>query len=356
MRNPICKVILSACLLSSTAITAIGQSTQENRTKCQSADLDVKIAGCTALIQADQDTIKNRALIYGSRGVGYYKKGEYDHAIQDTAQAIHLNPDEPSFYYTSGLAYKKKENFDQAIQAFDEAIRLSPKFERAYYDRGNAYIDKDEYDRAIQDFNEAIRLNPHNANNYNNRGVAYQRWGNNDRAIENYNQALSLNPNDVTTYFNRGSVYFAESNLIAAASDFKRTIAAAPSSSSAVYSALFLHIIMKRKGMEDAQQLARVAAAADLSKWPGPLLKLYQGQLTAAEAMKATTGGISDLHKYQVCQANYFSGEDALLHHQRTAAVVYLRAARDGCPRGATYRAVAAAEMKRLVPSTGSAN
>ena len=182
MRNPICKVILSTCLLSSTAITAIGQSTQENRTKCQSADLDVKIAGCTALIQADQDTIKNRALIYGSRGVGYYKKGEYDHAIQDTAQAIHLNPDEPSFYYTSGLAYKKKENFDQAIQAFDEAIRLSPKFQRAYYDRGNAYIDKDEYDRAIQDFNEAIRLNPHNANNYNNRGVAYQRWGNNDRA------------------------------------------------------------------------------------------------------------------------------------------------------------------------------
>ena len=104
MRNPICKVILSTCLLSSTAITAIGQSTQENTTKCQSADPDAKIAGCTALIQADQDTIKNRALIYGSRGVGYYEKGEYDHAIQDTAQAIHLNPDEPSFYYTSGLA------------------------------------------------------------------------------------------------------------------------------------------------------------------------------------------------------------------------------------------------------------
>jgi tetratricopeptide (TPR) repeat protein len=355
MRNGVRKVIFSTCLLSSTAITAIGQSTQENTTKCQSADPDAKIAGCTALLKADQPTTMNRAVIYENRSVGYYSKGDYDHAIQDTDQAIHLNPNDPSSYYTRGLAYKKKENFDHAIQAFDEAIRLNPKFERAYYDRGNAYINKDEYDRAIQDFDEAIRLNPNNANNYNNRGVAYQRRGDNGRAIQNYSQAISLNPNDVVAYFNRGSAHFAESNLMAAASDFEHTISAAPSSSSGVYSALFLHIIMKRKGLDDAQQLARVAAAADLSKWPGPLLKLYLGQFSAAEAMKATTGGISDLHKYEVCQANYFSGEDALLHHQRTVAVAHLRAARDGCPGGATYRAVAAAEIKRLDPSAKSA-
>jgi hypothetical protein len=42
-----------------------------------------------------------------------------------------------------------------------------------------------------------------------------------------------------------------------------------------------LHVIMKRQGHDDAQQLARVAAAADLSKWPGPVLKLDLGQMTA---------------------------------------------------------------------------
>jgi len=54
----------------------------------------------------------------GSRGVGYYSKGDYDRAIQDTDQAIRLNPNEPSFYYTRGLAYKKRGDFDRAIQDF----------------------------------------------------------------------------------------------------------------------------------------------------------------------------------------------------------------------------------------------
>ncbi len=170
-------------------MVALGQSRQENLNNCQSVDPDAKIAGCTALLKADQETTKNRAVIYGSRGVGYYSKGDYDRAIQDTDQAIRLNPNEPSFYYTSGLAYKKKGNFDRAIQDFDEAIRLNPTFERAYYDRGNAYIDKEEYDRAIQDLNRAIQLNPNNANNYNNRGVAYTRKGDYGRAIQDYNQA-----------------------------------------------------------------------------------------------------------------------------------------------------------------------
>ena len=122
------KSALSTCLLLGAALTAMEQSRQENLIKCQSVDPDAKIAGCTALIQAGEDTTKNRATIYGSRGVGYYSKGDYDRAVQDTNQAILLNPIEPSFYYTRGLAYKKKGDFDRAIQDFNEAIRLDPNF------------------------------------------------------------------------------------------------------------------------------------------------------------------------------------------------------------------------------------
>jgi tetratricopeptide (TPR) repeat protein len=346
--NVIRKSALCTCLLLGAAMAAMGQSRQENVTKCQSGDPDAKITGCTALLKADQDTTKNRAVIYGSRGVGYYSKGDYDRAIQDTDQAILLNPNEPSFYYTSGLAYKKRGDFDRAIQDFNEAIRLNPNFERAYYDRGNAYIDKEEYDRAIQEFNEAIRLNPNNANNYNNRGVAYKMKGDYSRAIQDYNQAIHLNSNDTIAYFNRGDAYFAQSNLTAAIADFEYTISATPSSSSAVSAALLLHVIMKRQGHNDAQQLARVAASADLSKWPGPMLKLDLGRETASEVMVAAASGVSDWQKWRVCEANYFTGEDALLHHQRTTAVARLKAARDGCPKGDTTYALSLTELKRL--------
>ena len=309
------------CLFLGATMVALGQSRQENLNNCQSVDPDAKIAGCTALLKADQETTKNRAVIYGSRGVGYYSKGDYDRAIQDTDQAIRLNPNEPSFYYTSGLAYKKKGNFDRAIQDFDEAIRLNPTFERAYYDRGNAYIDKEEYNRAIQDLN---------------------------RAIQDYNQAIHLNSSDTAAYLNRGIAYFAQSNLTAAIADFEHTISAAPSSSAAVSAALLLHVVMKREGHDDAKQLARVAAAADLSKWPGPVLKLDLGQITASEVMAAAASGVSAWQKWQVCEANYYIGEDALLHHQRAMALAHFRAARESCPKGATDYAAAMAELKRI--------
>jgi tetratricopeptide (TPR) repeat protein len=265
------------------------------------------------------------------------------------------NPNAESAYYGRGYAYKKRGDYDRAIQDFNEAIQLNPNFERAYYDRGNAYIDKEDYDRAIQEFDEAIRLNPNNANNYNNRGVAYKRKGDYGRAIQDYNQAIRLNSNATTAYLNRGDAYFAQSNLTAAIADFEHTITATPSSSAAVSAALLLHVIMKRQGRDDAQQLARVATVADLSKWPGPVLKLDLGQVTSKEVMAAAASGVSAWQKWRVCEANYLTGEEALLHHQRTTALARLKAARDGCPKGDTGYTAAVAELKRLGASAAPA-
>jgi len=162
------------------------------------------------------------------------------------------------------------------------------------------------------------------------------------------NQAIHLNSSDTVAYLNRGIAYFAQSNLTAAIADFEHTISAAPSSSAAVSAALLLHVVMKREGHDDAKQLARVAAAADLSKWPGPALKLDLGQMTANEVMAAAASGVSAWQKWQVCEANYYIGEDALLHHQRAMALAHFRAARDSCPKGATDYAAAMAELKRI--------
>jgi len=349
------KSALCTCLLLGAAMAAMGCSRQENVNKCRSADPDTRIAGCTALIQAGQDATENLSVIYNNRGTAYDDKGDYDRAIQDFNEAIHLSPNAERAYYGRGYAYKKKGDYDRAIQDFNEAIHLNPNFERAYYDRGNAYIDKDDYDRAIQDFNEAIQRNSNGANDYNNRGVAYLRKDDYGRAIQDFNEAIQLNSNDTTAYLNRGGAYFAQSNLTAAIADFEHTISAAPSSGAAVSAVVMLHVIMKRQGHDDTQQLARVAAAADLSKWPGPVLKLDLGQMTANEVMMAAASPGSDRQKWWVCEANYFTGEDALLHHQRTTALARLKAARDGCPKGDPDYAAALAELKRLGASAAPA-
>ncbi|MGD0730436.1 MAG: tetratricopeptide repeat protein [Terracidiphilus sp.] len=299
---------------------------------------------------------------YESRGLADDNKYDYGHAvpdyneaIQDYTEAIQLNPGYTLAYYgrarahdSRGIEHDDRDDYDRAIQDYNEAIRLSPKDAGAYRYRGSAYNCEGDYDRAIQDFNEAIRLNPKDAGAYLSRGAAYLHKGDYGRAIQDFNEAIRLNPKDAGAYGARGDTYLFQFNQAAAISDFESAVSGASSPRVAVSSALMLHVAMKRQGRDDSRQLAQVAATTDLSKWPGPVLKLDMGKMTAGEVLAVAADPGDDRRKWHVCQANYFTGEDALFHNQRATALARLKAARDGCPKWDVSFTAALVELKRL--------
>jgi lipoprotein NlpI len=339
---------LCICVLFAAALTVMGCSSQRDLNKCRSTDPDTKIAGCTALIQAGNATTENLSTFYNNRGAAYFDKRDFDHAIQDYDEAIRLNPDLAVSFYGRGDSYDHKGDFDHAIQDESEAIRLNPKFSYAYDARGRAQRNKGDFDEAIEDYSEAIRLNPNYALAFNNRGDSYRSKEDYDHAIRDFNEAIRLNPKLASAYGNRGFVYFIQLNLGAAIEDYDHVIATSPSSETAVLAALNLHVAMWRLGRDDTQRLSTVAAAADLSTWPGPVLKLDLKQMTADEVMAAAANASADQQKWQVCEANYFTGEDALIRHQRATAIARLKAARNGCPKTDGSYGAAVAELKRL--------
>jgi tetratricopeptide (TPR) repeat protein len=330
------------------AMAAMGQSRQENLNKCHSADPDTRIAGCSALIQVGKETTEDLSAAYEIRGVAYEDKGDYDHAIEDLNESIRLNPRVADSFYSRGIAYNHKYEFDRAIQDYNEAVRLKSDFKYAFWARGHTYRNKGEFDRAIQDYNEAIRLDANFAGAYGDRGEAFFHRGDYKSALQDYNEAIGLNPNQAVAYNNRGLVYLIQNKLPAAIADFEHTIFASPSSIAAINAALWLDVVSKRQGFDDAHLLAQVASVADLSKWPGPVLKFDLGQVTAAELMAAALNGEARVQSFQVCDANFFIGEEALFHHQRTEALTHLRAAHDSCPKSDGTRDAALTELKRV--------
>ena len=142
------------------------------------------------------DRLFGYAALHRVRGLDFYKKSDYDHAISEYTEAITLDPNNDfanaSAYYYRGLAYHHKYEYDQAIRDFNKAILLNPTKAAAYYYRGVAYYHKNEYDNAILDFNEAIFLDPNDPTAYYYRGVTYHELGKDAQAQADFDKAKQL--------------------------------------------------------------------------------------------------------------------------------------------------------------------
>jgi lipoprotein NlpI len=189
---------------------------------------DFALQSCTAAIQDGKLSQANLATTYNNRGDAYIVKGEYDRAIKDYDQAIHLLPDYALAFKNRGIAYGTKGQYDLAIEDFGQAILLKSDDAGAFNSRGIAYGMKGDYDRAIQNFDQAILLQPSYADAFNNRASAYENKGDFDHAIADSDQALRLNPGYTLAYKNRGMALYLKHNFDGAIHDYDQAIRLSP--------------------------------------------------------------------------------------------------------------------------------
>ncbi|MEK7484454.1 MAG: tetratricopeptide repeat protein, partial [Planctomycetota bacterium] len=158
-------------------------------------------------------------LAYNNRGIAKFEKGDVDGAIQDYTQAIRINPQFVLAYNNRGFTKQAKGDFNGAIQDCTEALRINPQFYSAYNNRGNAKRDKGDFNGAIQDYNLALQLNSHDSDAYYNRGFAKLAKEDFDGVIQDCTEALRINPQFANAYNNRGSAKEAKGDLDGAIQD-----------------------------------------------------------------------------------------------------------------------------------------
>src|SRR5260221_13541362 len=101
---------------------------------------DIRLDGCTALINTGEPMPQALVIAYNNRGNAYTTKGEYDRAVQDYDQSIKLDPSYARAFNNRGVAYQKKGEYDRAISDFDEAIKLDPNYASALANRAETNL------------------------------------------------------------------------------------------------------------------------------------------------------------------------------------------------------------------------
>jgi tetratricopeptide (TPR) repeat protein len=207
---------------------ASAQTLDEHRARCLgpqfSLDLahglritdDVRIASCTAIIEAGQETKSNLAWAFRARAFRYSAKRDYDRAISDLSEAIELNPKSALLFSNRAAAYAPMGDYDHAIQDYGQEMKLWPNWAGTLISRGRVYAAKGDTDQAIADYSQALRLLPPPQppsldGKYLRallfRGEAYRAKGNIDKAIEDFGTALKAAPGYWCGLYYRGQTY-----------------------------------------------------------------------------------------------------------------------------------------------------
>jgi lipoprotein NlpI len=257
----------------------------------------------------------------------------------------------------SGSAQARNDNWnscndnnpDLAIDGCTAVIQPGAEkganLELAYRNRSRAYLGKGEYDKAIADCDAAIHLKPDDFLAFDNRGNAYLDKGEYEKAVADYDTVLRLKPDFVRAYNRRGFANLFAGKFAAAASDLEKGVAQAPSSA---YNVVWLHVARVRGAQDDAQEFARNASKLDLKPWPGPVVALFQQQMSPEQVLAAAADSDAKTQVEHYCVADFFMGEKALLDGKTTDAQRMFVQARTICPANFLQAKGAQAELKQM--------
>ena len=303
-------------------------------------DPDRALSDCNEALRVDS----SNAAAYLNRGNAYLNKSDFERAFADFNEAIRLDPKNAWAFAERGNLYKNKGDLDHALADLSESVRLDPTYALAYFARGDLYKSKGDFSRAMADMNDAIRLDPNYAPAYFTRGRLSYQLGDNPAAIEDFTKSIKLDAEDATAYFNRGVAYYVVGGRTAdAVADFRKAAELDPKDA---YAALWRDLAERRNNAPS--HLAEAAKQLDMTVWPAPVIRHFLGELNAEQTFGAAFDTDPKTKLAQTCEANFYSGEFALLKKSKKEAQRLLKLAADDCPQSFIESTAAIAELIAL--------
>ena len=162
-------------------------------------------------------------------------------------------------------------------------------------------------------------------------------------AHADYTEAIRLDPKDASAYYSRGRTHLHAGTAAKALADLNQ---ASELNSKNAYIAIWVDIAGHRNKVPS--RLPEAIKTIDMTKWPGPVIRLLLGQSTLAVVLAAADNPDPKTKNTQICEAHFYGGEWALRQGERHEAVRLYRLAAKDCPRSLIERSAASVELKAL--------
>jgi tetratricopeptide (TPR) repeat protein len=139
-------------------------------TGCDSRDPELRIAACTALIDAPGTAAAVRAEALFLRGLSYLELGQYQHSLAD----------------------------------YDEAIRISPQFAAALNNRAMVWLRLGKPEQGMLDIERALAIEPRHPIFVATRGQIGQSLGDRQGAMRDHQDAMTIGGPRFVRYYQCG--------------------------------------------------------------------------------------------------------------------------------------------------------
>jgi len=166
---------------------------------------------------------------YFSKGVGYYKEGAYEEALEIFLKAREEQPTSSLIAYFLGLTYKQMQDYSKAKSALKEAVTLKPPVKEALLELIDVLYNLNELDEAQKYLEVAEKEKIEPAQTAFVKGLVLLKQRKNLEAIEVFKKAKSIDESlTQAADYQIGRAYLAERQYSDAKRVFKEAIVAAP--------------------------------------------------------------------------------------------------------------------------------
>nr|AHF45878.1 protein phosphatase 5 [Epicauta chinensis] len=126
---------------------------------CETKENCVVPSATVTITATTPEDIEN-AERYKNEANEYFKKQDYNAAIELYSKAIEANPTSAIYYANRSFAYLRTECFGYALSDASKAIELDNSYTKGFYRRAAAYMSLGKFKEALKDYEYVTKVKP----------------------------------------------------------------------------------------------------------------------------------------------------------------------------------------------------